>query len=210
MASALPDPYAALGVAPSVSDGELRTAYRRLVQRHHPDHNDGSHESALRFAEIQEAYARVKLLRKQATAGEAPAVPSADGTARSTRGAGADPDLEARLAAMERELTAAREQREKLAREAAQATARRRRRTRGPADGDRPSDEELGYISTEDSFTRILDDFAGEVSTRFAEAQAEAQARARGQQPPQPPRSRSVSEWIDELGSRLTGERRKD
>ncbi|MGO9883725.1 MAG: J domain-containing protein, partial [Solirubrobacteraceae bacterium] len=57
------DPYATLGVSPGASDAELRAAYRRLVQLHHPDHNGGSAESALRFEEVQNAYARVRQLR---------------------------------------------------------------------------------------------------------------------------------------------------
>ena len=31
------DPYAVLGLAPDVTDDELRRAYRRLVAEHHPD-----------------------------------------------------------------------------------------------------------------------------------------------------------------------------
>src|SRR5256885_11061052 len=52
-----PDPYATLGLSPSATDAELRAAYRRLVQLHHPDHNGGSAESARRFEAGQGAYA---------------------------------------------------------------------------------------------------------------------------------------------------------
>ncbi|MGB9185891.1 MAG: J domain-containing protein, partial [Solirubrobacteraceae bacterium] len=57
------DPYEILSIRASASDAELRAAYRRAVQRHHPDHNGGSPESARRFEEIQEAYARIRALR---------------------------------------------------------------------------------------------------------------------------------------------------
>src|ERR1700758_2231820 len=40
-----PDPYQTLGIDPSASEVELRAAYRRAVQRHHPDHNNGSAEA---------------------------------------------------------------------------------------------------------------------------------------------------------------------
>lgn len=200
-----PDPYLILGVDPTSSDEELRSAYRRLVQRHHPDHNNGSRESALRFAQVQEAYAHVKLLRKQATA---TASGAAGGT---TTGAGAsaaaDPDLEARLAAMEQELRAARAQREKAARAAARETARaaaqqqaaERARARG-GEQPRATDEQLGYYTTDDSFSKIFDDFADQVAARFTEAHPPTK---HGGSPRKP---RSVADWIDELGSRLTGE----
>src|SRR5205823_14727426 len=58
------DPYVTLGVAPGASEEELRAAYRRLVQLHHPDHNGGSAESTRRFEEIQGAYARIRRLRE--------------------------------------------------------------------------------------------------------------------------------------------------
>ncbi|HLI60074.1 MAG TPA: J domain-containing protein [Solirubrobacteraceae bacterium] len=197
---AAPDPYLILGVTPTATDEELRAAYRRLAQLHHPDHNHGSRESALRFAEVQEAYAHARLLRKQA---------SATGAAEPTR-SGVDPDLDARLAAMEQELRAAREQREKAARAAAQEAARaaaqehaarRAARARPDRAGERPSEEELGYYTTDDSFTKILDDFADEVAARFSEIHP---PRRPGETPRRP---RSVADWIDELGSRLTGER---
>jgi membrane protein involved in colicin uptake len=237
MSSAHPDPYLTLGISPSASEEELRTAYRRLVQLHHPDHNHGSRESALRFAEVQEAYAHVRLLRKQATASTGPAASAPAG----------DPAVEARLAAMEQELRAARDQRERAARAAAQEAARAaaeeaarasaeeaarasaeqaaraavrkaaddaaraagahaRKATRDDDQG-RATDEELGYYTTDDSFAKILDDFADQVSTRFSEVHPPGQEPGAAKR-----RARSVADWIDELGSRLTGEsqRKKD
>src|SRR2546423_11637630 len=58
-----PDPFVVLGVERSAPDAEVRTAYRRLVQLHHPDHNGGSAESTRRFEEVQEAYAQIRRLR---------------------------------------------------------------------------------------------------------------------------------------------------
>ena len=195
MSASSPDPYRILGVPPSASDEELRTAYRRLVQLHHPDHNHGSRESALRFAEVQEAYAHAKLLRKQAAA-----TTGTRATGSSTHSS--DPDLEARLAAMEQELRTARQRREQAARAAAQEAAhatRRASQTRG-AEETEASDEELGIYTTDDSFTKILDDFADQVASRFSEAHPPSGSQA-GQRRP-----RSVTDWIDELGSRLTGD----
>jgi curved DNA-binding protein CbpA len=196
-----PDPYTTLGISPSASDAEVRAAYRRLVQLHHPDHNNGSPESEQRFEEVQEAYAAVRRLR---TAGGAGAGGSGAGGARATAGggagasggpaAGADPDLEARLAAMEQELKAARDARERAAREARRATEETIRDVREMA-GKRASDEDLGYYSTEDSFSKILDDAADGLSERFSEARDS-------------PAGHRVSDLIDELAHKLTGERR--
>jgi curved DNA-binding protein CbpA len=186
-----PDPFATLGIAASATDAELRSAYRRLAQRHHPDHNDGSAESAERFAEIQEAYAHVRLLRRSALR------PAPGQT---------DDALEAKIAQMEDDLRRARADRER----AAQRAARVRRATpprseptdeRPPPRPATPSREELGYVSSDDSFSKILDDFADGIAGQVADARAAAQnAPARRRV------SKSVSEWIDELSSRLTGE----
>jgi curved DNA-binding protein CbpA len=184
------DPYAILGVAPAASDPEVRTAYRRLVQLHHPDHNHGSHESALRFAEVQEAYAHVRLLRRRADP------PPSDGPASTS-------ELDRRLAAMEAELRHAKEQREQAARTSARARQAATARARSDRDRTRrPSPEELGYISTDDSFTKILDDVAEEVSARFSEARDVPRAAGSA---PRPHRPKSLADWIDELGSRLSG-----
>ncbi|HEV3387949.1 MAG TPA: J domain-containing protein [Solirubrobacteraceae bacterium] len=137
------DPYTVLGVKPGVSDEELRAAYRRLVQQYHPDHNGGSIESARRFEEVQEAYGQIASLRRRT-----PVTPASPPPPTS-------PDVEERLAGLERELRdkarVARERAQRAAREAARATAKTKR-------ADRPSDEELGYIKTDDSLGKILAD----------------------------------------------------
>jgi len=48
--------YETLGVPQKASRAEIRSAYRRLARKLHPDVNHGSEEAALRFAEIAEAY----------------------------------------------------------------------------------------------------------------------------------------------------------
>jgi curved DNA-binding protein CbpA len=184
MARRIRDPYETLGVSSSASDAELRAAYRRLVQLHHPDHNAGSAESARRFEEVQAAYAAVRDQRRSG-AGSAPPRSSPGPTPR----ADADPHLEARLADLERELreaNAARERARRAAREAARASTTSR--------GDRrATDEELGYVSTDDSFSKILTDAAAELADRFSDAREH-------------PVTKRVSDLIDELGSKLTGE----
>jgi curved DNA-binding protein CbpA len=160
------DPYRVLGVSPGVSDRELQAAYRRLVQLHHPDHNQGSAESAARFEEIQEAYARVRALRAEEPPNEVIA----------------DPDVEARLADLEHELREAQERRERARRAAAEAAAR--------AAPERPSDEELGYVTTDDSFSKILADARSELAERFADTRDE-------------PAGQRVADLLEELAARL-------
>ena len=223
------DPYQTLGVKANASDAEIRAAYRRLVQVHHPDHNGGSAESARRFEEVQEAYARVRELRgtrtgyprtttdsprttptgsprttpgsSRATTGSPRTTPGSTwttpgyGSERRSRARpkepapqGAfDPKVEARLAALERELLKAQVEREEARRAA-------RRAAEQDSEGEsRPSDEELGYFTTKDSFTKIIDDAAAELSDRFSQARKS-------------PAGRRLSDLIDELGAKLTGE----
>jgi hypothetical protein len=186
-----PDPYQTLGVAPSASDAELRAAYRRLVQLHHPDHNGGSPESERRFEEVQEAYAAARRLR--AGGGSSGASGGSAGGGGPT--AGVDPDLEARLAAMEQELRTARDARERAAREARRAGDETIRDVRKMA-GKRASDEELGYVSTDDSFSKILDDAADELADLVSDAR-------------ESPAGNRVSDLINELAAKLTGEHHK-
>jgi hypothetical protein len=168
------DPYKTLGVELDVSDEELHRAYRRLVQRHHPDHNGGSRESARRFEDIQDAYAQIREMREKAAGQGSP--PRAAPTV--------DPEAEARLADLEREVREAHLARERARRAASEAAARTVRR---------PTDEELGYVTTDDTFSKLLADARTELSERFAEARNH-------------PARRRVADLIDELASKVTGE----
>jgi curved DNA-binding protein CbpA len=179
------DPYKTLGVRAGASDEEIRRAYRRLVQLHHPDHNHGSEESERRFEEIQAAYARIRSLR-------AGGAPKAD-TATPPR----DPGVDSRLAEMERELREAQRIREqaqaaeraaRAARDDAARAAREAREATGDGGMRRASDEELGYITTDDSLSKILADARDELADRFGKAREH-------------PVVRRVSDLIDELDS---------
>lgn len=48
--------YETLKVSPKASKNEIRSAYRRLARKLHPDKNNGSEETARAFAAIAEAY----------------------------------------------------------------------------------------------------------------------------------------------------------
>ena len=87
-----------------------------------------------------------------------------------------DPDLERQLADLERELrNAARAARERARRAAREAAATYKHAT----------DEELGYIHTDDTLGKILADARHELSERFSEARRH-------------PIGKTVSQLIDE------------
>jgi flagellar biosynthesis/type III secretory pathway protein FliH len=175
-------PYETLGVPPTATDAQLRAAYRRLVQLHHPDHNQGSPESARRFEEVQEAYAQVLRERKQAPPRQT--VPPAD------------PDLDSRLHDLEKQVLKAQERARRAAREAARDArdaARQAARRPTASEGKRPTDEELGYYTTEDSFTSILADARSELAQHLAHAQEHPVAK----------RVKDLIDGLDDLASKL-------
>jgi hypothetical protein len=148
------NPYQVLGVAPDASDSDLRSAYRKLVQRHHPDHNGGSPESAALFAQVQAAYAHVVGMRRGTVV--PPAVTPKPGTA-----APADPAVQQRIDEMERELARSRAAQARAARTAAS------RQAAAPPPRRKPTREEMGYVDTDDSFAKIIDDVEEELGERW-------------------------------------------
>jgi hypothetical protein len=143
------DPYRVLGLERGASSEELHDAYRRLVKLHHPDRNGGSAESTRRFQEIQAAYERIGRLRAERPGPAPPPPPPRDDF------------VETRIDDLEREVREAH-----AAREAARRAAREATRT-AP---ERPSDEDLGYVTTEDSFGKIISDVVDELADGLAGA----------------------------------------
>ncbi len=65
------DPYEVLGVEHGATWEEVRTAYRRLAKKHHPDKNPGDNASEWIFKQVGEAYERLKIIhRTQSWQGE--------------------------------------------------------------------------------------------------------------------------------------------
>src|SRR5690242_12220576 len=58
--------YEILGVDRSVNEGELKSAFRKLALKYHPDRNAGDKESEHKFKEINEAYDVLKDEQKRA------------------------------------------------------------------------------------------------------------------------------------------------
>lgn len=54
------DPYAALGVAKTATDGEIRKAYKKIAKESHPDLNPGDTKAATRFKAAAAAYDLLK------------------------------------------------------------------------------------------------------------------------------------------------------
>ena len=217
---AVTDPYKVLGIPHSATDAEIRAAYRSQVQRHHPDHNGGSPESARRFEEVQEAYALIRKLQQgteHPPPGAPPAAPPPRGARHRPRRAAepVDPGLEARLAEMDREL-----KRQREAKREAERNAQRIRRTRcvrrgrrpAPIEADRPT-RISGYVTTDDSFSAIFDDAASDWAKRFSEGKHVVGSRSRPRRAKTKSRQEPVTERLADLfdgwGARLRGEKQR-
>jgi curved DNA-binding protein CbpA len=212
---AVTDPYKVLGIPHSATDAEIRAAYRRQVQRHHPDHNGGSAESTRRFEEVQAAYALIRKLQQGKPGGRPtstrraspppPPPPPQSGPA--------DPGLDARLAELDRELKrqrAAKQQAERNA-QRIREDALRQAREAARADGGGASDEDLGYVTTDDSFSAIFDDAASEFARRFSETEhsSEAKPKAKTKSHEEPVTER-LADLFDGWGARLRGEKQRE
>ncbi|XXM93310.1 MAG: J domain-containing protein [Candidatus Hodgkinia cicadicola] len=59
-------PYDILGVHKTASDADIRTAFKQLALKHHPDRNLNDTDASKRFKEINEAYSLLKDPKKRA------------------------------------------------------------------------------------------------------------------------------------------------
>ena len=60
MANAYQNPYTVLGVEKTATDDEIKSAYRKLAMKHHPDRNPDDAVAEEKFKEVSEAYATLR------------------------------------------------------------------------------------------------------------------------------------------------------
>ena len=58
------DPFAVLGVSSSASEDEIKSAYRKLAKKYHPDLNPGDKAAEQKMREVNEAYTRALQIKK--------------------------------------------------------------------------------------------------------------------------------------------------
>lgn len=58
------DPFSVLGVSQNASEDEIKSAYRKLAKKYHPDVNNGSADSEAKMKEINEAYSEALKIKR--------------------------------------------------------------------------------------------------------------------------------------------------
>ena len=59
------DYYDILGLSKSASDSEIKSSYRKLAMKYHPDRNPGDKKAEEKFKEVSEAYEVLKDSQKK-------------------------------------------------------------------------------------------------------------------------------------------------
>src|SRR5215203_759134 len=60
------DYYEVLGVAKTASEADMKSAFRKLAMKYHPDRNPGDKDAEIHFKEINEAYQALSDSQKRA------------------------------------------------------------------------------------------------------------------------------------------------
>ena len=58
------DPFAVLGLSPSASEDEIKSAYRKLAKKYHPDLHPGDKAAEQKMKEINDAYTQALQIKK--------------------------------------------------------------------------------------------------------------------------------------------------
>ncbi len=58
------DPFSVLGVSSSASEDEIKSAYRKLAKKYHPDLNPGDKTAEAKMREVNEAYTQALQIKK--------------------------------------------------------------------------------------------------------------------------------------------------